>query len=375
MSICKRIGIITIITTLLLCSFPIYAFADDNVYQVGISEPTVSDNAGYVALLVENQVGDRDVLIIPFTYVQYNTATELFNKPYLQVEIYESNVELIFNTKSDNAYGYFNVFHHLGSSNSFGKVKTTFFNGVSSGFNYKLSTYHPDYFIVGGYVRGGNLGYYASTENVAFNVLWNNEAAFYNQYVYINESLKDIFTVLDTDIYSALDDILYEMVTSNSYNREQIEYLVRIYTELLNANITLDDIDSKLAQQNLDMEDLLSLTNRMYLKLSEIDTNTDELEELLKMIILALNSEGEEFVEDKASDKHGDKANDMYSKEDNLTGGSTSSSMGNMSNSIDSSSSGEVWWLVDLFLHSNNQVFTMFLTILSFGVVALILNR
>lgn len=181
---------------------------------------------------------------------------------------------------------------------------------------------------------------------------------------------------LTDEIYATLNDI-YATDT-------------QMLTQLENIYNSVDTVETKL-------QNLYNIANSQLSYLKEIDANTDELESLMKVcnsylaniqseleeqttwlekiynaIIEFLGLEGEESMEEMPSDD----MNDLTVQKDELLGdASTDDLASDLTVSIDTDSNSFIWDVINDFVTANSTVFGGFISILSLGVLALILNR
>ena len=181
-----------------------------------------------------------------------------------------------------------------------------------------------------------------------------------------------------------LTDEIYETLTSiYATDTQMLTYLKNIYS-------SVDTVETKL-------QNLYNIANSQLSYLKEIDTNTDELESLMAVcnslledikteleeqttwlekiynaIIEFLGIEGEDSVEEMPDDD----MNNMLEVEDELLGNASADDLANdLSVSIDTDSSNFIWDIINDLVTSNSAVFGGFISVLSLGVVALILGR
>lgn len=181
---------------------------------------------------------------------------------------------------------------------------------------------------------------------------------------------------LSDEIYVALQNIY-------SADSSMLSKLEQIYT-------SVDTVETKL-------QNLYTLANSQLTYLKEIDANTDELESLLRVSNSALADIKAELEEqttwlekiyDVLSEYFGIQGDDaveempdqdmdnMLQVEDELLGDASADDLANdLSVTIDIDSSSFVWDLIDRLVTSNSVVFGGFISVLSLGIVALILRR
>lgn len=205
-------------------------------------------------------------------------------------------------------------------------------------------------------------------------------------------TLNSTFTIY-YDAYT-MDDLMDELYTvlTNIYSTDtqMLSYLKSIYT-------SVDTVETKLSSLITIGNSLVSNTDELEELLSDIDMNTDELEALLdtcnscldnilteleeqttwlekiyNALIEFLGLEGEETMEEMPDDD----MSDMTVMEDELLGNASADDLSdNLSVSIDSDSSAFIWDIINSLVTANSTVFGGFISVLSLGIVALILGR
>ena len=357
MSICKKVCIFISITTLLLCSFPLYAYADDTIYELPINEPPVNENSGYLVLYMQDYFDSdiHEVWVVNWTLFQTNTTVayqeDVYSSIYLDAETLEINTEF----QNDQSSGYLVV--NLAKSNG---DYTNIYNAYHvSGDYFELDYYTDDYMYCVGY-RGfvGNSMLYSSVIENQFNYAWNDES----------------------NLFTKLDEIMKYIDTLESLDSQQLAQLKSIYSAIGTTNSKLDTLQnylmSTLGCMDGDLHDLYSLTTDLLTELEQINYNTDYIEGLLNLILQALNQSGDSFVNEKESTKNKDTTDSYYSKSDDLTGKDTSDDFNSVQVDGSSTAFREIWDLIDNFVEEcNSKVFGLYASVLSIGIIALILNR
>lgn len=179
------------------------------------------------------------------------------------------------------------------------------------------------------------------SSGASYTVTWGDDVAIYNEIVEVNNNLIDLISGLDltndqlATTYSLLSD-----------------YLKKIYSNTDDISATLERI----------WEDFYYWT-------WQVDADNARIIELLE----ALVNGSEEFTE---SSTLSDKQNEMNNIEDDLLNNEAASDAQNdIKVEINENAMSYIWELITSFLSSNPKVFGLFISILSLGIIALVLNR
>lgn len=182
---------------------------------------------------------------------------------------------------------------------------------------------------------------YAPSSMGNASIVWGDDSAFYEEIYEANEKLTDLINSLDLT-----NEQLEEMYSLLS------EYLSKIWG-------SVDSIDYVITE----LHDLIFWWQ------FDVNGHHEEIIGLLEQLI-----EGtEEFTE---SSTLSDKQNEMNNIEDELLNNEAASDAQNdIKVEINENAMSYIWDLITSFLSSNPKVFGLFISILSLGIIALVLNR
>lgn len=176
---------------------------------------------------------------------------------------------------------------------------------------------------------------------------------------------------------SDLTDEIYSVLTSiYSNNQLMLSKLNDIYSSLDTVESKLQSLVS-LAQQvenNTDeLEGLLKTCNSYLSSIqSELEEQTTWLEKIYDALVEFLGLQGDDSVEEMPDDD----MDNMLQVEDELLGDASADDLeDNLTVTIDVNSSDFIWDTINRLITSNSLVFGGFISILSLGIVALILGR
>lgn len=184
------------------------------------------------------------------------------------------------------------------------------------------------------------------------------------------------FTVVPYSVQDLTDEIYWTLNDIYATNQSMLTKLEQIYTSVDTVETKLQSLVN-IAQQiedNTDeLEGLLKTCNSYLASIqSELEEQTTWLEKIYAAIVEFLGIEGEDSVESMPDDD----MNNMLNIENELLGDASSDDLANdLTVTIDNNSSGFIWDIINRLITSNSVLFGGVVSILSLGIVALILGR
>lgn len=175
---------------------------------------------------------------------------------------------------------------------------------------------------------------------------------------------------LTDEIYATLLDIY-------STNEEMVTQLENIYTSVDTLETKLQSLVSiaEAIESNTDeVEDLLRVCNQYLSDIkTELEEQTSWLEKIYNAIMEFLGLQGEENLEEAPEDTS---MVDLDKKEDELLGNTTpDDAADSLTVELDADSNAFVWNIIDQFVTADGTVFGLYISVLTLGIVALILGR
>lgn len=398
----KFLSVFLLVVVLLLPFSTLLVSADSGrVFTMPLNQPSVDAGRGYLEYVVEDSSYGFTPVTLFWQIYPRDPSKSLFNTR-VHVNISGTN-GLMITPQFIDGYTDF-MFYYCAV---WGNGKTTYYSqDFSTGPAYVQINLASGYKFYGfkGYGNIGeityNLNYYPTQE---FSFVYAQDAPEYEllleEYQLLN-SIYNLLYTIDSDLadLSYLDTLssLKTIIQSISTNVMQINSNVStISTTLTTVNTKLTTIQSHLnsIKNNTDqLESYLdqvesyidtiepSLLNMITL-LSNIDLNTDDIEPLLEEIIDILN---QSFEEDPQPIPSGD-AESQMGQMDEFVGGSNSQKVQSDINSslsgsslnggLSSNASGLLWDILQRFLDGAPKIFAMLISLLSYGLISLLLGR
>lgn len=179
------------------------------------------------------------------------------------------------------------------------------------------------------------------TSGSSYSITWGDDVAFYNELIEVNNKLTDLINGLDL-------------------TNEQLEQTYSLLSEYLKKIFgSLDTIDWTLTE----------FYDYFYWYAAAVEFDVHKILTLLETLVNGT----EEFTE---SSTLSDEQNELNRVEDELLNNEDASDAQNSINvDINENAMGYVWNLITQFLQSNPKVFGLVISVLSLGIIALILNR
>lgn len=305
---------------------------------MSMSEPAKSGNQGYINILIKNtSTSAFKVYSFFWTCLSLNVDDSVNHDCTVFVDVSRSDgtVDLTCYSASKDFFsvGYGRVVD--------GDNNLTFFQGkadTSSSLSFYTFKCPTGYQIVG-YQLYGNAQLFStdfstsgSNGNKSFTVIWGS----------------------DSQVNSLLT-----------------EFIAQLYSIYFQDSEMLDTLDEILNESKSISELLTSIETKCYVNNFQNDTIILYLTEIRNAL---LNSKGESTFEEPSTDGY----KDYKDEEDKLLDGAddTSDIEDSISNfEIDTDSLNVIWSVIEVSVKRNAKVFTLFISMLCLGIIALILNR
>lgn len=346
----KLLLIFPVILVLLIpyTSFSVSAIKD---FVFAVSEPPVDSYHGYIVIPYYNSQLNHYQASMLYWVITPTVKTDNDTAPVVTLDYQPENYrfQLQFMTaQSDVSYtvAVYNTVGVLANSTSTGG--NTYCSGVkvisysssptfSTSFGPSILFYNP---IFQG-VTFLDQDDFAPSSLGSASIIWGDDSAIYEELYNVNNKLFDLINSLD-------------------FTNEQLEQIYDLLSEYLN-NIYLIDRS---------IEDTLTwFYDEFFWWSYEVQGNQERIIELLENLV-----EGtEEFTE---SSTLSDEQNELNRVENELLNNeSASSAQEDIKIEVNGNAMSYIWDLITQFLNSNSKIMGMVITILSLGIIALILNR
>lgn len=355
--------ILPILCIALIPCTSVFVSAVTNVIDIPLNEPLVSDNAGYVVLICEyNDTGTYFPIVYSWFGASQIDADSSF---YFDIHVTKSNIK--FTSKSTGSVSYFfNIREYPGRASS-GKLGNYYSYMTNTGSVWERSyTYEVDLTdcTIWKIIPAGNYGVITSDTHAStsreFTLNWSD--SYYDEfYDTINALLISIGEMqLTNEELTKIFDILSLINNNLDLTNEQLEETYTLLSEYLKA------IEK-------DTTGLVGLFNQLY---DEWYNWTYVEEEYYLRIIELLEQliEGtEKFTE---SSTLSDEQNELNRVEDELLNNEdASNAQDDIKVEVNENALSFIWDLISQFLNINSKLFGIFVSVLSLGIIALILNR
>lgn len=200
--------------------------------------------------------------------------------------------------------------------------------------------------------------------------------AYFNSYPSFSHTADYTVTITPFTSDDLLDEIYAELQKIYSNNSQMLTKLGQIYNSLDTVETKLQsliDVAEDIESNTDELEGLLGTCNSYLASIQdELEEQTFLLEKIYNAIVEFLGLEGDDSVDQMPDDD----MNNMMDIENELLGDASVDDLSNdLKVTIDTDSSAFIWDVIDDFVTANSTVFGGFISILSLGVVALILNR
>lgn len=361
------------------CSFSVSAV--DVVVTPNRSEPMYSDTAGYFALIYEFNNGSYGCYVFDWHFAASSTS---FVAPVMNIDYDNDSITFSCSPQS-SGYLFLTIYQQNSTTNKYPLYYRSYNSGEDVSYTFNLST-DLTYWT---YQAKGNFGKINNNSgngiSNTFSILWDEQEDIYNA-IYDNlEVLSEYLSNIDNSAYYCteyLDSI--EFILANLFNTaEGINENLLTSIELLNTAVTkIDNILSECEYTNEQLaeffdflytfiqEDLYYFLENQDVLLSSIDGGISSINQKLKQL---LDGPKEGFTE---SPTLSDKQNEYNEIEDELLNDEAASdAQSSIDIQINENAMSYIWDLITQFLQANSKVFGLFISVLSLGIIALILNR
>ena len=323
-------------------SFSFETKASSLEFEVSYAEPATSDAQGYISVLFQN---NEDGRFMVWTYFWYCVAEKngVSSPCYAVIDLEPSKLTFSVGGVGSATSAYYNL-NLIDGVGQYGSIK------VSATSSYTRSF---DGWTIYGYKYAGNVGELnRSCARNDFTLLYSADASAV--------LLQDIFNVLNES--ASLDADLYNVVYDIYNSVDSVE-------GKLDSVVTyLKSVDSKLSSISTQLSSIYSRAGEI---LAEEKAQTTWLEKIWNSI--------QEFLTGEPSDDASPPVD-----EDNVLGSIEESEEVLLPDTSDAEASldfefnsgfGLLTWLVERFAQFDPGVFSMYLSMLTFGVIALLLGR
>ena len=354
-----------------ICSFMItnkQVFATQTAEPIKIKhfydEPEYSDKSGYLVIYLRHKTTGvywartyawRGVLFDNKLGTWGGDTTEYDQKPKFDVtaELNSSGLTMnfySFGDDSDSVYMNFNVW--FANENTYYPDYQYTEMTQLTGNDVKTVTWGAGNYDIVGYAYKGNLVRINATvsENLSFVQLWGSDSVEYSQLLDIIELLSTIQNQ-DSEYYDELKKTLDKIYSTNTDIKTAVTELLSITNRYIPA-----------------LYDLL----RVYVV--SIDTELDEINSQLDTIITILQEWNNKELSQDTTPVDKDNVTINSESEKNLLG-MGSLDMDSIDVTIDTSANDSLWSIITQFLGANGLIMGLFVTMLSLGLVKLVLNR
>ena len=374
------ISVIMVLLTILI--LPTFADDDTKVFTVPMNQPSTDLGRGYIEYVVEGP----NYQLTPVTLFWYIYPSDP------NIDLWESRVhvsvsdvnKLILDPHltdgSSNFTFYYSAVWGDGTTNYYYKVYNS---SSSTPVEISLASGYKFY----GFKGYGNIGSFTYMTN------------YYPKQNFVFQYAED------SPEYEALFQIHQDLVTikgalTSNYGDlagESVANLLSYIDEtLLFIGQTSYDIYTQLNTTNYRLQFLVNQTDQLETLLTALGNNTDALESLLRTVISHVDNvepllqdildaltTGDE--QDPPPPVDSGDATDKMNQMDDFVGGSSSqqtqsniqSSLSgtNLTGGLSTQASGFLWDILQRFLDGNSKVFAMIMSVLSYGLIALLFGR
>lgn len=386
----KLLPLLVLIPVIVIASCPVaFAYVDANIYQISSDKPTVTDYSGYVELLFEQvSSGQCFVVVLSWHFTpSLNTSSEFYqtsDKPVLTIVRNTEQFRLGVAT-NDGVSGNMSFLYIDNSDQiNFGLIEVpdneaTYYYPVTFGSSYKLvgMHYYGDFSSVQVDNALANVEFYVTygSDNVVFHGLNQIISGIYSltdavgqeQYAEQLQSILDKLNSIDSSVDGFREEYNSHFTTLLSWFRhflDDLDSLVENTDEI--EGILKDEVVTYLESMDNWLLNINDWTMLSYMELYEIHSIIDK-------ILQALTAEGENG--EKLTQPDNSDMDNYYDMENGLIGGDSCDVNGAVQVQINKNAMSTIWDLVDRAINSNSKVFGMIITVLSLGIIALILGR
>lgn len=351
MSKTKKIPIFIVVFSILLVPFSLCASATTDIdFCFNICEPAVDDFHGYIVVPYTGSTDNIAVNSYAYCYFWVITPTvnnaDDFEPPTVRFSN-SSSASNVFNISFST--GLQGVSYALSiyriSSESDSVLELVKFDTISYGSapNTYITTPNSDWAFGSPTVNGALCldPDYMPTRPIDYSIVWNDDRALYDELTEVNTKLTDLINSLDLtneqleETYALLSEYLSKIQTNTNQIKSQ---LVQLYDDFYAWTFTVDENHYRIIDL---LEQLIEGTEDY----TESPTLSDEQSELNRVEDELLNNE------------------------------EASNAQNEIKVEINENAMSYIWGLITDFVSSNPKIFGLFISILSLGIIALILNR
>ncbi len=371
-------------------------------YNISFSQPQVADGTGYMEVLFERSSGSRYVRLFQWQTPTATDWTELdlpiplfltINKNGFIEFKFESAPEAIFYsviTIVDPSLSdlHFNVWQNLSDEGKVTRsldyddniVSFNIYGSYAQLTSDMINTYIPEFSVT--YGDDTSLSDVSSTLTEINNnllQLHSDNLIFKEDVEYIQSQLTQYFELLHSDNVSINNSIMDAIVWLDFISDQLNDFSDRVHTDLEASRLLLVDIKSVLSEMNIVLANIDSTTSTINQRVYAIYQNLQrhiipDLEEVranIKSILNLLNqSVSNNLTSPDTSDMDG-----YIDTENSLLDNSNVNVSDVVQVEVNQNALTFIWSLVQQIFDSNGKVFGMVLTVLSLGLVAMVLGR
>lgn len=382
--------------------FPLSAFAVQNPQEFSVSynKPELTGNDFYVELLLFNPTTrDYHVKVFYFNTVPHSNYTpDIVLLPRYELRFFNDKLTVFCNYDAGLDFSYFEVEIYDNNrvpryeSGLYGDNDTTFSDSIlhtDYGDGYSCINYHI-YGNVASYKD--NLTAVSGSPNTEFIVSYGETSSIYNTITALGILISEM-SRNDSEHYENMNQLksiiesIYAQDTVTQQHISDLLSLIRImsadviliredlqkqYEELLAQGESISEIVIQLNQVNSYLNSLLIATNEIRDYTAWIWESSLEIQNWCEQIYNILNS-GSDKEEPPTVDTS--QFDNYYDVENELVGDGAADVEGAISVNMNNDAMSVIWNIVQRFVNSHEKVIGFILTILSFGLLALILGR
>lgn len=384
----KIFPLVFLVPVIIVASCPVAFAAPDTYYQIASDKPTVTDYSGYVELLFESKsTGQRFVTVLSWHFTPtLNTSSEFYqtsDKPILTIVRNSEQFRLGVSTNDGVSGNMSFLTIDSGSQLYFGFISVpddaaTYYYPVSYGSGYALVGMHY-------YGDFSSIQVDNSLSNAEFYVTYGADTVISHG---INQLISGVYSLIDAvgqeqyaeQLQSIIDKLNNIDSSVDGFRQEYKTGLTQLFSWF---RLFAEDLDA-LVQNSEDIEALLR--DEVILYLISIDTwlysindwtmNTYlelyEIHSIVQSILDILNAQGENG--EKLTEPNTGGFSDLENAEGELLDKNVNVDSA-VNVQINQNAMNVIWDFVQRAFDSNAKVFGMVLTILSLGLIALILGR
>mgnify|MGYP003301085992 CR=1 FL=1 len=373
------------VVVILVSMCPISAFAaPDTYYFKSFSKPTVNDYSGYVELLFEDSVsGSRWVSVLSwyFTPISQSSDSVFTDRPLLHLvrnaSQFRLGIESAEGVFGNMCFTFFDANTNIQLSNyTVYDDESIFYHNVTYGTAYKLIGihYYGDFVSVNDSSGLGNEEFYVTYAEDSV-ICYGINQLISGLYALIDLTDSDAYSSQLEEIISSLNSFEGSFEEFESFYKEQITSLLTIFNDQLsklekiveNTDYlvgTVDNILYWLYDMEWYFKDWYGVSVDSLSVLRSIDSKLNTIIEILNQ-----KTDTEFTTEDPTQ------FDEYYDVENSLLDNDNVNVSDVVNVEVNQNALTVIWDYVERSLNSHGKVFGMVLTILSLGIIALILGR